>query len=142
MTNVQAAMGVAQLEMLEEYCAIKKRNYDSYVKAVHEIPGLTIAGVPSYCRSNYWFYNLQIDKDVYGRDRDTLLADLADKGIQTRPIWDLVHLQRPYKDFSAYEIENAPSLWEKTLSLPCSVDLTKEQVAEVVAALRTGENAG
>ena len=142
MTNVQAAMGVAQLEMLEEYCAIKKRNYESYEAAVRDIPGLSVAGVPIYCRSNYWFYNLQIDKGVYGRDRDTLLADLSGGGIQTRPVWDLVHLQKPYKGFQSYEVDKAHELWEKTLSLPCSVDLTEEQVAEVVAALQAGGSTG
>jgi len=56
LTNIQAAMGVAQLERLSEYIEIKKKNYESYKKEIDAIPGLHLAGTPDYAESNYWFY--------------------------------------------------------------------------------------
>ena len=57
------------------------------------------------------------------------------QGIQTRPVWQLNHLQKPYHDCQRYRIERAPELLQRTLNIPCSVDLTQSQVDRVVEAL-------
>lgn len=138
MTNVAAAMGVAQLEKIPDFIETKLANYGKYRTAIADIPGLSLAPVPNYADSNYWFYCLQIDSSVYGRYRDTLLNDLAGKGIQSRPVWVPNHLQRPYKDCRHYKIERAIDLWQKTLNIPCSVELKDEQINEVIEALKYG----
>ncbi|RMH72106.1 MAG: LegC family aminotransferase [Gemmatimonadetes bacterium] len=136
LTNIQAAMGVAQLEKLAEYIEIKTRNYKRYQQEIEHIRGLHIAETPNYACSNYWFYCLQIDKDIYGKDREQLMAFLAAKGVQARPVWYLNHRQKPYRHCQSYQIETAWALWEKTLNLPCSVDLTPNDVAYVVSVLK------
>lgn len=139
LTNVQAAMGVAQLEKLPAYIQIKQKNYEIYKQAIDEIPGLFIAPVPSYANSNYWFYCLQIDANVYGMNRDQLLKYLQENGIQTRPIWHLNHLQKPYAGFQSYRIERAFDLFDRTLNIPCSVNLTPEQIQKVIKTLQDGK---
>ena len=66
MSDIQAAMGVAQLEKLPEYIRIKTDNYQYYKREINKIPGLCIADTPDYAKSNYWFYSLA-KAYIYGR---------------------------------------------------------------------------
>lgn len=136
MTNLQAAMGVAQLEQLEEFIKIKKENYQLYKKEIDNINGLTILDFNKNTRPNYWFYSLLIDEENYGLDRDLLLKLLNEEKIQTRPIWGLIHLQKPYRNSRAYKIEKAKYYIEKILNIPCSTNLTKEEVEIVICKLK------
>jgi dTDP-4-amino-4,6-dideoxygalactose transaminase len=136
LTNVQAAMGVAQLEQLPKYLENKKRNYLAYKSQVDAMAGLHLSEVPEYATNNYWMYAMQIDKAKQGRDREQLMAELARHKIQTRPLWQLNHLQRPYLTCQHYRIERAPQMLDVTLNLPCSVDLTPEQIQRVIEVLR------
>ena len=69
-------------------------------------------------------YALQIDRTHYGLDREQLMSKMSSHKIQTRPLWQLNHLQRPYTQYQHYRIERALHLFDVTLNLPCSVDLT------------------
>jgi perosamine synthetase len=136
LTNLQAALGVGQMEKLPDFLRVKRENYLLYKKEIVKIPGLVLAEVPDYADNNYWMYALQIDKKIYGEDREALMHRLNGKMIQTRPVWFLNHLQKPYRSCQSYRIENAVRLWEKTLNLPCSVHLTKAQIRKVIQALK------
>lgn len=135
LTNLQAAVGVAQLEQLPDYVKAKQRNYRAYKRGIDDIPGLRIAEIPAYADNNCWMYALQIDRTAYGMDREALMQRLGEQGIQTRPVWQLNHLQRPYHDCQRYRIEKAPDLLEQTLNIPCSVDITESQIGRVIEAL-------
>lgn len=135
MTNLQAAVGVAQLEQLEEYIKIKKRNYDLYEKGIREIEGLDLMPFNAGIRPNYWFYSLIIDDSKYKMGRDELLNKLHSRGIQTRPIWGLIHQQKPYRQFQTYKIEKAQEYLHKILNIPCSSNLTEENVTYVLENL-------
>lgn len=135
LTNIQAAMGVAQLEKLPEYTEIKRQNYQAYKEAIDEILGLHLVEPPDYARSNYWFYCLQINSSEYGQDSEHLMAYLSEKGIQTRPIWYLNHQQKPFENCHGYKIEKAYGMLEKTLNIPCSVNLKKEEIQRFVRTL-------
>lgn len=136
MTNLQAALGVAQLEQLEDFIKIKMDNYDFYKKEIEKIDGLSILNFNEDTRSNHWFYSLLIDKDIYGLDRDELLKKLNEKNIQTRPIWGLIHEQKPYKDNQSYKIERANYYIDRILSIPCSTNLSQEDTKYVCDILR------
>jgi len=135
LTNIQAALGLAQLEQLANYLKIKKKNYEFYKKNIDQIPGLHLAEVPEYAQNNYWMYALQIDKNVYKKDREELMSYLSSHKIQTRPVWYLNHLQKPYEDCQNYNIENALKLLEKTLNIPCSINITKQDINKVLEVL-------
>ena len=138
LTNIQAALGVAQLEQLPEYLKIKKKNYQLYKQAIDEIPGLHLAETPNYADNNHWMYALQIDKEIYGKDRKELMKYLLHQKVQTRPVWYLNHLQKPYKVCQNYKIEKAIQLWEKMVNIPCSVNLQNKFIDQIVEILKNG----
>ncbi|MBU4444532.1 MAG: LegC family aminotransferase [Candidatus Marinimicrobia bacterium] len=138
LTNVQAALGVAQLESLQDYIIVKKKNYEYYKLNIDSIPGLYLANVPEYGHSNYWFYCLRINPDGYGKNREELMKYFSEHKIQTRPIWYLNHLQQPYKNAQSYRIEYAYKLYDRTLNIPCSVNITQAQLDTVIKVLKNG----
>ena len=136
LTNIQAALGVAQLEQLPKYLKLKRKNYQLYKEEIEKIPGLHIVEIPDYAYNNHWMYALQIDKSVYGKDREELMKYLLDNKVQSRPVWQLNHLQKPYKDCKNYKIEKANELWEETLNIPCSVNLKINNIEKIISLLR------
>ncbi len=136
LTNLQAAVGVAQLERLGEYIEVKKRNYRLYAEVLEGIEGLSLGGVPGYADCNHWFYCLRVEAERYGMDRDGVMSLLGGAGIEARPVWYLNHWQKPYSGCAAYCIEEAPRLWSMTLNIPCSVGLTADGIGRVADVLR------
>lgn len=136
MTNIQAAFGTDQIDRLEGFIATKIENYRRYKEAIAEIDGLELMAFNEGCRPNHWFYSVLVDPDLYGIDRDELLQELNAVGIQTRPLWGLIHQQKPYQECEAYRIEEALYYQQNLINLPCSSNLTGEQVEVVVEYLR------
>ncbi len=135
LTNIQAALGVGQLEQLPEILARKRKIYLRYHRAVEKIEGLTLAPVPAYAANNHWLNMLQIDPEMYGKNRDALMDALEKNGIQSRPVWYPNHLQKPYQACQAYRIENANHLVERSLCLPSSSQLSVDDIARVLEVL-------
>ena len=138
LTNLQAALGVAQLEALPGFLEHKRANLGRYQDAIAQIDGLELPDGPPYARNNHWFYPLQVDAERYGRDREALMADLGAAGIQTRPMWQLNHLQPPYLHHERYRIDTAPVQHERTLCIPCSTNLSPSEIERVCDELRRG----
>ncbi len=136
LTNLQAALGVAQLEQLPRFLGAKKQNFNLYKSRLSGIDGLALAESPCYAGNNHWMYPLQIDNTVYGRTRDELIKHLANNNMQSRPVWQLNHLQKPFAGCQSYRIDNAHTLLEKTVNLPCSVNLTERDIDTVIGALQ------
>jgi aminotransferase in exopolysaccharide biosynthesis len=137
LTNLQAALGLAQLEQWPRFLEIKKNNYLLYVSRIKNIPGLKMAGAPAYARNNHWMYALQVDPERYGCSARELMHRLAQHRIQSRPVWQLNHLQRPFRDAECYRVENAPMLHAMTLNIPCSVTLQQRDIDRVTRALQS-----
>ncbi len=135
LTNILAALGLAQLEQLPDYIKIKTDNYILYKEHINKIIGLHLAELPEYANNNYWMYALQLDNQKYGKDREQLMAFLNKNNIQTRPVWFLNHLQKEFKNNQTYHIENAQILINNTLNIPCSVSLSKEDIERVIEKL-------
>lgn len=133
MTNVQAAIGLAQLESLDNFIEIKKQNYIYYKNCLSHINSYDLLNFKEIIKPNYWFYSLIIN-DKYNRDE--LLSYLNNKGIQCRPIWDLIHKQKPYKNCEAYKIEKAEYYLDKIINIPCSSSLTKIDIDYIIDELK------
>ena len=136
MTNLQAALGLAQLEQLETFISIKKKNYLFYQQLLSDIQGLSLLSFNHQARNNYWFYALYIDDDRYTRSRDELINFFAANATQVRPIWGLIHEQKPYLHHQAYKIDRAKHYLEHVVNLPCSSNLESEEIAYIVNLLR------
>lgn len=135
LTNLQSALGLAQLEQLKKFIRIKKNNYELYCKFLSPVKGIKMLGIPRGTSPNYWFYSLLVEKKEYNMDREKLMNCLTKKNIQSRPIWYLNHLQRPYRMNQAYKVEKAPWFWERVLNLPCSTCLQEKQIKHVASAI-------
>ncbi len=136
MTNLQAALGVAQLEQLEKFIKIKIDNYILYNQEIDKIEGLSILNFNNFARANHWFYSLIIDGYIFGTDKDNLLKKLKENNIQTRPIWGLIHEQKPYKNNETYRIEKANYYIDRILNIPCSTNLSKDDVKYICDILK------
>ncbi len=135
LTNIQAAMGVAQLEQLPKFLESKKKTYKMYKEGINRIPGLQIADIPDYAKNNYWMISIKTDKDLYGKDREELMAHLSRNSIESRPTWHLNHLQKPFLDCQSYKIEKALELINITLNIPCSANISEEEIYYIVNVL-------
>ena len=135
LTNIQAALGVAQLEQLPTILKRKKEIYDFYQSAIKNIEGLLLSKVPVYANNNHWLNILQINNKVYNEDRESLMEKLEKNKIQSRPVWKLNHEQKPYKDCQTYKIEKASSLVKHSLCLPSSANISNENLNKVVTVL-------
>lgn len=140
MTNLQAALGVGQLEQLNTFIETKKKNYHLYKAEIDNIHGLELLDFKKEISPNYWFYSLVIDKEKFPSNRDELLLQLQDKGIQTRPIWGLIHHQKPYEAYQAFKIEKAEHFISCILNIPCSTNLCEEDVRGVIECLKSISN--
>ena len=136
MLNLQAALGTSQIDQLESFIETKIKNYEIYKEELEKIEGLEILPFVEGIRANHWFYSLKIDKKKYGIGRDELLQKLVDAGIQTRPIWGLIHQQKPYSACQNYKIEKALYYYDRILNLPCSSNLTEKEVYQVIEKIK------
>ena len=135
LTNIQAALGVAQLEQLPAILKRKKEIYYFYQTELEGLDGLTISNTPDYADNNHWLNLLQIDNKVYNEDREVLMKRLEENGIQTRPVWKLNHEQKSYKDCQYYKIEKAKKLVKNSLCLPSSSNLSNKNLNKIVSVL-------
>lgn len=136
MTNIQAAFGVDQIDRLEGFIETKIKNYKLYKKEIGKIEGLIFLPFRLDTRANHWFYSLVVDFKKYGMDRDQLLKKLDQQGVQTRPLWGLIHKQKPYLKNQGYYIEKAYDYERDLLNIPCSSNLSREDVMIVVGKLK------
>lgn len=137
LTNLQAAVGVAQLEQLSEFVRIKRANFFKYEEGLRGIAGIRCIGEPAYAESNFWHYAV-IAEDHQGVPvRDGLLEHLRAEQIEARPVWRLNHRQVPYQQSQAYHIERAPWFEARVLNVPCGVGLCDDDIQRVIQAIRS-----
>lgn len=128
LTNIQAAMGVAQMERLDEFIAIKRGNAAIYKDRLLNLKQVLVFWEKPWVKSNFWFYTIK----VANTHKKPLMDFLLSKGIQVRPIWKLIHTLPIYKDCQTYKIEHAIDSYETCINLPCSVGLRETQIECVV----------
>ena len=131
LTNIQAALGVAQLEQIEIFLKRKKEIYIRYSNFFNKINGLTISKAPEYANNNYWISLLRVDRKKYGKSRCQIMSILEKKGIQTRPVWHLNHLQKPYLNCQSFNIDMAIKLVESSLCMPSSSNLLNTDINQI-----------
>ena len=136
MLNLQAALGTSQIDQLESFISTKIKNYNLYKEAIENIDGLTLLPFNTDIRPNYWFYSVVVDEKKYGMNKDELLKKLVEENIQTRPIWGLIHQQKPYQKHQAYGIEKSIWYHDRVLNIPCSSNLTEEDAKYVIEKLK------
>lgn len=136
LTNIQAAMGVAQLEKLDTYIATKRRIAETYSKAFEDAVGIIPMREAAWAFNIFWMYTILVDESEYGKDSRALLQMLRQAGIQTRPLWQPMHLSPAHHQAFAVDCSVAERLNREALSLPCSVNLSPDNQNYVADRLR------
>lgn len=136
LTNVQAALGVAQLEMLDEYATAKRRIASRYRQGLAQVEHLTEVAEAEWAEATFWLYTVRLAPAVGRRASRDLLRFLASEGIESRPLWCPLHRLAPFRDCFSFEVEVADKAADEALSLPSSVDLTEAQQDRVIDAVR------
>ena len=128
MTNLQAALGVAQMEELSEFIRRKQKNFELYEK---EFEGFELAEFLRFRNgtcSNKWFYSLKINRNKIIASMREIITVLEQEGIQTRAIWGLINEQKPYEGEKTYQLEKAPYYISRILNIPSSTQITEEEI--------------
>ena len=136
MTNLQAALGVAQVEMLPEFVKRKQKNHEKYKELFEGFEYGKIIDFRKGTFSNKWFYSLEIDKEKISVSMRDIITALEKRGVQTRAIWGLINEQIPYENELTYKLECAPYYAERILNLPCSTQITTEEIEYVVKQVK------
>jgi dTDP-4-amino-4,6-dideoxygalactose transaminase len=135
LTNVAAALGLAQLEQLPRFLERKRAIAEAYDRALGDVPGLTLPPQTSWATSSRWLYSVLIDPAAFGADRHLVREQLLHRGIETRPLWSPAHGMEPYRDLPRLGGAVAEEIHARGLSLPSSVGLTDEDQAFVIESL-------
>lgn len=142
LTNVQAALGCAQLELLGDFLVAKRRIASRYEQAIAEIPGLRVMPEAPWARSTRWLYTVLVDQPEYGCDSRALMHRLRAARIQARPLWQPGHRSPAHRDAGVFSCPVADRLNRDALSIPCSVGLTEADQQRVIEVLQMrGEGA-
>ena len=135
MTNLQAAVGLAQLENVNLF--LKQRRFVAGVYEAHlkHVPGITLPPEMDWAENIYWLYSVLIEKEVLGISRDDLIIGLEREGVETRPFFYPLHAQPPYSD-AKVDFPTSNRISRRGLSLPSSNGLQVEQIEQVCEMLR------
>ena len=137
MTNLQAAVGLAQVERLDELVAARRGNAAYYTSLLQDIPGITTPPEAAWAKNVFWMYGIMVDRDAYGMNRDQLRRVLADNGIETRTFFIPMHCQPVYwHTFKGQRFPVAERLCRDGFYLPSSSSLTVAEIERVAAVIR------
>ena len=143
-TNLQAAVGLAQLERLDEFIERKRAMGCYYTEKLQGIEGVRLPiAKTDYADNIYWVYGLVLDKSIKA-DNKVIQKLLADKGIGTRTFFWCMHEQPVYQNrglFQNDDYPNAEYLARKGFYIPSGLALTRKQMDEVVLAVKDVLNA-
>lgn len=132
MTNIQAAIGTAQLKKLDDFIRRKRKIVQFYNSLLSPVRGITLPPEMTWARSVYWMYCILIN-DEFGITPGKLAERLKEQGIETRPFFYPIHQMPPYKKPGVLPV--AERLSAKGINLPSSVNLTQEMVGRVVQSI-------
>jgi perosamine synthetase len=136
MTNMQAAIGLAQTERLPELVEIRRTNATRYTAALSRIPGLTLPAELPWAKNVYWMYGVVVE-DEFGIDRDELRRRLARRGIETRTFFIPIHVQPIYYEhFRGQKYPVSEDLCRRGLYLPSGATLTNAEIDYICEMVR------
>jgi len=137
MTNVAAALGLAQLERLPSLLARKRAIAEHYDRAFRNVPGISLAPRTAFAAPSFWLYSISVDRAAFGVTRDALIERLAGAGIEARAVWPPLHGMPAYAGYPRLGGPISESIAARALSLPSSVSMTaaeQDRVIDVVCS--------
>ncbi len=135
LTNIQAAVGLAQLEKINLFIKKKKYIYNFYKKHFKNITDFALAKRPNYANNNGWMVSLVLKK-INNIKKNSTIKKLFNKKIQTRSMWLPIHMQKQFKGYQKYKIDKANKLFYSSINIPCSTNITNGELTKVVKVLK------
>ncbi|MDM7918282.1 MAG: DegT/DnrJ/EryC1/StrS family aminotransferase, partial [Methanosarcina sp.] len=153
MSNILAAIGRGQLQVLDERVEKKRWIFEYYKKAISDLPGIEFMPEPPYSKSNRWLTVILVNPDEFGCDHENIRLALEKENIESRPIWKPMHMQpvfrieeqraesREHVEKKKYEArvvggQVAEDLFNRGLCLPSGTAMNKEDLERVVEVIR------
>jgi dTDP-4-amino-4,6-dideoxygalactose transaminase len=155
MSNIVAAIGVAQLECLEERVRRRREIYAYYQDQLADLPGIQLMPEAPHGRSNGWLTVILVDPEIFGADREAIRLSLEKENIESRPVWKPMHLQPVFIADVDYQMIQAgyvregryPAravggrvseyLFDKGLCLPSGSALTETDLSRIIHTIRS-----
>lgn len=136
LSNVLAGIGRGQLRVLDERVAARQANFERYRTALGDLPGVTFMPEAPWGRSNRWLSCILIDPRVARVDRERVRLALEAENIESRPLWQPLHLQPLFAGCEVYGGAVSEALYADGLCLPSGSSLEPEHLRRVVATIR------
>jgi len=133
MTNLQAAVGVAQLKKIDEFIRRKRKIADIYNESLRNVNGITLPPEMSWAKNVYWMYSILIE-DSFALTRDELMRKLEKEGVETRLFFYPIHTLPSYESNESFTVSE--ELCRRGLNLPSSVKLKKEEAEKVTNLIK------
>lgn len=136
MTNVQAAVGVAQMERLSSFISAKRKVHQYYEMELGELTERGINCFPITEGSSCWFSGIVLPEGENLEATKSVCTLLKEEGIEARTFWKPVHLQKPYRKCPRSDVSVAERLWQRIITLPCSTNITQEELLRVIVSVK------
>lgn len=131
MTNIEAAIGLAQLEKIKETLKLKRKIAEEYTKRLKDIPGIKCQGEEKWAKNVFWMYSILVPPS----ERDALMFYLKENDIETRPFFYPAHILPPYKEKRG-KYPNAELLGASGINLPSFPELTTEEIETITGKIK------
>ena len=139
MSNVCAAIGLGQLEVLQQRVEQRRANYSFYFDALKEVPGISFLPEPAGSFSNRWLTTITVNQQQSGGiTREDIRLALEKENIESRPLWKPMHLQPVFQQYPFYGDGTSEKLFDQGLCLPSGSNLVRadlERVASIIKSL-------
>lgn len=136
MTNLQAAVGVAQFERLREFLDTKARLAATYAQGFEDLPKVLAFPAVEDTSGSHWLSGIHLP-EANDKDMVRLRQTLAENGIESRSFWKPIHMQAPYVKCPRLLSGRAEAIWGNVQPLPCSTQLTGAEQAHVIDVVRS-----
>ena len=136
MSSLSAAMGLAQLEVLDDRVKARRAIFDAYSNRLADLPGLTFMPETPLGSTNRWLTVILIDPAGFGATREDVRVALETSNIESRPVWKPLHRQRSFHGSRFRGGNVADLLFERGLCLPSGSALTQDQIDRVTDIIR------
>lgn len=136
LSNLLAAIGRAQLNVLDEFVDRRRANFRFYHQSLADLPGISFMPEHTHGRSTRWLTCITVDPDQFGATREDVRLALERENIESRPVWKPMHLQPAHLMCRVRGGEVAEDLFHRGLCLPSGSDLTPDDLSRIAAVIR------
>lgn len=136
MTNIQAAVGAAQMERLNDFIETKRKVRRYYEEKLADLQKQGMSFFPTADGSSCWFSGIVLPESEKPGKAKEICAVLKENDIEARPFWKPVHLQVPYRGCPKSKADVAEGLWQRIITLPCSTNIIEDELGKVVNAVK------